>query len=51
MASTSRARRSARAFGQGVLVVQDGRNLDPAERQNFKLVPWASIVEAMQPAP
>ena len=30
------------AFGGGVFVVQDGTN--PGENQNFKLIPWASIV-------
>ena len=31
----------------GVLVVQDGRNITPKARQNFKLVPWERIAEAM----
>ena len=35
------------AFGQGLLVVQDGRNLTPNERQNFKLVPWSQIAAAL----
>ena len=35
-------------FPQGVFVAQDGRNISPAERQNFKLVPWHRISEAMQ---
>lgn len=30
------------AFGGGVFVVQDGTN--PGQNQNFKLIPWASIV-------
>jgi 3-phytase len=30
-------------FPHGLLVVQDGRNITPAERQNFKLVPWERI--------
>ncbi|MGI9271858.1 MAG: phytase [Woeseiaceae bacterium] len=34
-------------FPQGVFVAQDGRNISPAERQNFKLVPWHRISEAM----
>ena len=34
-------------FPQGMLVVQDGRNITPEERQNFKLVPWHRISEAM----
>src|SRR5262249_43423123 len=28
------------AFPYGVFVAQDGRNIAPSERQNFKLVPW-----------
>lgn len=35
------------AFPNGVFVVQDGRNITPKERQNFKLVPWERIAEAM----
>ena len=31
------------AFPHGVFVAQDGRNITPAERQNFKLVPWERI--------
>ena len=34
-------------FPDGVLIVQDGRNISPAERQNFKLVPWHRISAAM----
>jgi len=34
-------------FEQGVLVVQDGRNLTPTDRQNFKLVPWSRVADAM----
>lgn len=34
-------------FPQGLLVVQDGRNITPLERQNFKLVPWQGVAEAM----
>ena len=34
------------AFPHGVFVVQDGRNITPEDRQNFKLVPWESIAEA-----
>jgi len=34
-------------FPNGLFVVQDGRNITPAERQNFKLVPWERIAEAM----
>ncbi len=36
------------AYAQGVFVAQDGRNITPAERQNFKLVPWADISAAMK---
>jgi 3-phytase len=35
-------------FPQGLLVVQDGRNLAPTERQNFKYVSWADVMEALQ---
>lgn len=35
-------------YPEGVFVAQDGRNISPAERQNFKLVPWHRIREAMQ---
>lgn len=35
------------AFPHGLLVVQDGRNITPAERQNFKLVPWERVAEAL----
>jgi len=28
--------------------VQDGRNLAPAERQNFKLVSWRDIAESLE---
>ena len=31
------------AFPHGLFVAQDGRNITPAERQNFKLVPWERI--------
>lgn len=34
-------------FPHGFLVVQDGRNISPAERQNFKIVPWHRISDAM----
>ncbi len=34
-------------FEQGVLVVQDGFNRRPEEKQNFKLVPWSSIARAL----
>lgn len=34
-------------YPQGLFVVQDGRNLTPAERQNYKFVSWADIAAAM----
>jgi 3-phytase len=34
-------------FPNGLFVAQDGRNISPSERQNFKLVPWERIAEAM----
>ncbi len=34
-------------FTQGVLVVQDGRNRMPSQRQNFKIVPWSSVVNGL----
>ena len=34
-------------YPQGLLVVQDGRNLSPSARQNFKLVPWHDVVSAL----
>jgi 3-phytase len=36
------------AFPHGLLVVQDGRNLTPAARQNFKFVPWQDVMRALQ---
>ncbi len=36
---------------QGLLVVQDGRNITPRERQNFKLVPWDRVVAGMKLKP
>jgi 3-phytase len=36
-----------KAFPHGLLVVQDGRNITPAERQNFKLVPWERVAAAL----
>lgn len=35
------------AFPHGLFIAQDGRNVAPAERQNFKLVPWERIAEAL----
>ncbi len=34
-------------FPDGLLVVQDGRNIAPEERQNFKYVSWSDIAEAL----
>jgi 3-phytase len=36
------------AFPHGLLVVQDGRNITPAERQNFKFVPWQDVIRALE---
>ena len=36
------------AFPQGVFIAQDGRNITPPERQNFKLVPWERIAAVMR---
>jgi len=27
----------------GAFIAQDGRNVSPPEKQNFKLVPWSAI--------
>ena len=35
------------AFPNGAMIAQDGRNISPDERQNFKLVPWDRITAAM----
>jgi 3-phytase len=35
-------------FPTGLLVVQDGRNLMPAERQNFKFVSWQDVMRALE---
>ncbi len=35
-----------RGFSEGLLVVQDGRNLMPAQRQNFKYVSWQDALRA-----
>lgn len=35
------------AYAGGVFVAQDGRNIAPQENQNFKLVPWSAIAEAL----
>ena len=34
-------------FPDGLLVVQDGRNLSPRERQNYKYVSWRDISAAL----
>jgi len=34
-------------FEEGVFVAQDDNNREPDDNQNFKLVPWASIAEAL----
>lgn len=34
-------------FPQGLLVVQDGRNEPAGQRQNFKLVSWRSVTDAL----
>ena len=34
-------------FPDGLLVVQDGRNISPRERQNFKFVSWRDIAKAL----
>jgi 3-phytase len=34
-------------FPAGLLVAQDGRNITPAERQNFKFVSWERIANAL----
>lgn len=35
------------AYGEGLLVVQDGRNRLPQAPQNFKYVPWTAVREAL----
>lgn len=35
------------AFPYGVFIAQDGRNIAPAENQNFKLVPWERIADPL----
>jgi 3-phytase len=34
-------------FPDGLLVVQDGRNIAPEERQNFKYISWTEIASAL----
>jgi len=36
------------AFPNGLFIAQDGRNVAPAERQNFKLVPWGPIADQLK---
>ncbi len=38
-------------YEQGLLVVQDGYNTLPAANQNFKLVPFGRVIEALRLAP
>ena len=35
-------------YPAGLLVVQDGRNLMPAQRQNFKYVSWRDVMKALE---
>ena len=35
-------------YAQGIFIAQDGRNITPAERQNFKFVAWEKIARAMK---
>lgn len=35
------------AYPKGLLVAQDGRNIGPAEPQNFKYVSWADVLGAL----
>jgi 3-phytase len=35
------------AFPYGIFVVQDGKNVEPNENQNFKLVPWENIANIL----
>jgi len=35
------------AFPNGAFIAQDGRNITPDERQNYKFVPWERIAAAM----
>ena len=36
---------------QGILVVQDGFNSSPDERQNFKVAPWSAVAQALDLSP
>jgi 3-phytase len=35
-------------FEYGAMVAQDGRNVLPVENQNFKIIPWKAIADALQ---
>jgi 3-phytase len=35
-------------YPAGLLVVQDGRNLMPAQRQNFKFVSMQDVLDAIE---
>lgn len=35
------------AYPHGALIVQDGRNISPAENQNFKIVPWERVATTL----
>lgn len=35
-------------FESGLMVAQDGRNVSPPENQNFKLIPWESVIRALE---
>ncbi|HEX7116677.1 MAG TPA: phytase [Steroidobacter sp.] len=37
------------SFPDGLLVVQDGRNLMPSARQNFKYVSWRDVLQSLEP--
>ncbi len=41
------SRNLGRGFEHGAMVAQDGRNVLPAENQNFKIVPWKAIADAL----
>ncbi|MCR9106988.1 MAG: phytase [Gammaproteobacteria bacterium] len=36
------------AFPLGLLVVQDGHNVSPSENQNFKLIDWREVSDALE---
>ena len=36
------------AFPDGLLVIQDGFNRLPKDNQNFKLLSWRDVLEALQ---